>query len=530
MKAFGTYSPDKFTGTFDKIALKHLLNRVYLGFSIEDFQKLSGKTLDQTINLIFAFNQTPNPPLNYYQSVTADTTGIGLGETWVNSVYGDGTINSRRRTSLRSWWFDQMNTSPNALHEKMIIFWHNHFATELDTYGDARYGYKYQDVLRKNAFGNFKQFVKAITLDPAMLNYLNGFRNTKTAPDENYGRELQELFTVGKGPGSKYTEDDVKAAAKVLTGYRINGTTVTYNFSATNHDTTDKTFSAFYDNKIIKGKTNADGEKELDELLEMIFSNNEVALFLVRKLYVFFFHYDITPEAEAQFIAPMANIFRKANYEILPLLKAMFSSKHFFDPELYGAIIKSPLDHLIGTTRPFNLNLPLPSTNIYESYLFSSDLLGVADRAQQVLGDPPSVAGWPAYYQAPVYHEIWINASTFPERTKFTDTFIKTGYKRNGITILPDLVAFVKKLDTPSDPVKLINELEFYFFQIELSNTIKTQLKTDILLQGQSSDYYWTELWTSHLASPTTTTTTQVTTRLKNLISYFMSLPEYQLS
>jgi uncharacterized protein (DUF1800 family) len=138
------------------------------------------------------------------------------GGVWVNAPYGDGTINSRRITSFKSWWTGQMLTQQVSLREKMVLFWHNHFSTQTATVSDSRYIYKHNNLLRTMAFGNFKELVKQITIDPAMLRYLNGYASSKTAPDENYARELQELFTMGKGPNSKYTESDVKAAARLL--------------------------------------------------------------------------------------------------------------------------------------------------------------------------------------------------------------------------------------------------------------------------------------------------------------------------
>lgn len=122
----------------------------------------------------------------------------------------------------------------------------------------------------------------------------------------------------------------------------------------------------------------------------------------------------------------------------------MFSSKHFFDLELRGSIIKSPIEHLIGTTKLLEPTWPVYQNFINEYYLLANDLASVADKGQQVLGDPPSVSGWPAYYQAPVFHEIWINASTFPERTKFTDTYISKGYKRNGKSLFLTLLFLPK--------------------------------------------------------------------------------------
>lgn len=525
-------SAKPYAGIFGKAQQKHLLNRLLFGATPDDMTFFAGKSLVQSLNILLTPSAIPAPPVNYYQSIGADPQGIALGETWVTAAYGDGTVNGRRKNSLRAWWIDQMMKQDRSITEQMILFWHNHFSTEFDSYNDARYGFRYQDTLRKNALGNFKDFVKEITLDPAMLRYLNGDKNSKNAPDENYGRELQELFTVGKGTNSKYTESDVKSTARVLTGYRVNGTTISSTFTASLHDSDDKQFSEFYGNTVIKGRTGNDGAKELDDLLTMIFKTQEAAKFIVRELYTYFFFYDITPEIEQDFITPMAKIFWDGNYEIKPLLRALFGSNHFFDGTLSGAIIKSPLQQLIGTNRILGVQLPEYNLqNVYEYYLLLLDFMQVAQRGEQQIGDPPSVAGWPAYYQAPVYHEIWINSSTYPERTKFTDKLVVNGYVRNKKPAAINLSKLVQQRFTnPGDPNALIDECIELLYHVPVTDEFKAKTKTDILLTGQTSDYYWTDLWNEFTKTPTTTNTALVKKRLENLFQYLLALPEYQLT
>lgn len=530
MKNFGSVSIDKFQGKLDDDAIKHLLSRTLFGYTLKNINQFSGTSLAMAIDAIIKKSPAASPPINYYESATKDTTGVALGQTWVNASFGDGTINARRKIGLKAWWMQQMLNQEPTIDEKMILFWQNHFSTELSSYQDARMGYKFLELIRKNALGNFKTIVKEITLDPAMLLYLNGNSNTKTAPDENYGRELQELFTLGKGPNSKYTESDVKMAAKVLTGYRILHEPVSSYFDSNRHDTTDKTFSDFFGNKTISGQTGVDGKNELDELLNIIFATNEVSLYILRRLYVFFFYYEITDQVEKDFIVPLAKIFKDSNYEIIPVLKVMFASKHFFDIELRGCLIKSPVDHLVGSMKLLEPSWPIFQNFMYEYYLLANDLVAVTDKGQQSLLDPPNVAGWPAYYQAPVFHEIWINSSTLPERVRFTDNMIAKGLKRNNQSIVFDSFSFAKNLKKPSDPNTLISEIVFLFFHVPLSSKLLLDLKKEILLEGQASDYYWTEIWDEAVNKPSNNSITMVNTRLKKLITYLMDLPEFQLS
>lgn len=523
---------EEYKGEWGTTQITHLLKRVMFGAKQADINYFKTKTLSQTIDELLTPQPTPDPPINNYQTADyIDPTGVLAGATWVHFPYGDGTVNGRRRASYKSWWLQQMFYQNRSIHEKMILFWHNHFATEIDTVDDARFAYTHHTVLRKNALGNFKQFVREITLDPAMLRYLNGNRNTKNAPDENYARELQELFTLGKGPDSKYTEDDVKAAAKILTGFNIDGTKIVNTFNANNHDITDKKFSSFYDNAIIKGRTTNNGLDELDELLNMIFKKEEVSKFICRKIYQFFVHYDLNEVNEKNIITPLAEIFRKNNFEIKPVLMSLFKSQHFFDEQLYGSSIKPPLELIIGTLREFDTVLPDRKTDYVSVYSLFSEVQRLGSIMQQDIGDPPNVAGWPAYYQQPVFYEAWVNTDTYPKRNQFTDTMVLTGITRNTKKIQLDVVAFAKRLQTPNDPNKLIAESLDILYKIPISKELIDQLKKDILLSGQSTDYYWTELWDAMITKPSDTNTLKmVTSKLQNLYKYILSLPEYQLS
>ena len=362
-----------------------------------------------------------------------------------------------------------------------------------------------------------------------MLRYLNGYLNTKTAPDENYGRELQELFTMGKGPNAKFTEADVKAAARLLTGYRVDSVAITSIFDTTRHDTTDKQFSAFYNNKLIKGRTGVDGAKEVDDIVDMLFMQNELALHVCRRLYTFFVYYDITPAVEQNVIIPLADIFRTNNYQIKPVLKALFTSNDFFAAQNRSCNIKSPIDLVVGLCREFEIVFPdgLDYVNLYYMWDY---VRGQASITQQNIGDPPNVAGWPAYYQSPQFYELWVNSDTLPKRNSFTDRFISTGYTRNNKKIIIDPLVYTAKFSKPEDPDQLINDVIDHLYTLGVNAQVKTFLKS-ILLSNQAANIYWTEAWTNYKLDPTNTGKINiVTTRLKEFYKYIMNLEEYQLS
>jgi uncharacterized protein (DUF1800 family) len=455
---------------------------------------------------------------------------LAAGQPWVTVHTNDGSVNASRRTSFKAWWMGEMINQGRSIQEKMVLFWHHHFATETVDIGNGAACYQYNKTLRQFALGNFKAFVKAITLEPGMLRYLNGERNLKSAPDENYARELQELFTVGKGPGSQYTEDDVKQAARVLTGFRVNYTNITSYFDANQHDTGNKSFSAFYGNKTITGKTGAAGAGELDELLDMIFATQEVAKHIVRNIYRWFVYYEIDTQVEQDVIAPLANIFRSSNYDIKALMIALLKSEHFFDPLNRGCQIKSPIDLVVGSVREFGTVFP-SATDYATNYLMWAWLQTNAANMQQNIGDPPDVSGWKAYYQEPLFYEIWINSDTLPKRNQYTDTMVINGYTRNNKTIRFDVIEFAKRMSKPGDPNLLLADVLKYLYRIALSATTISQIKKDILLSGQVQDHYWTDAWDAYIANPTDNMAmTTVRTRLRNLFQYLMNLAEYQLA
>ncbi len=526
-----------YTGPWTEQEVVHLLKRTMFGAKKADVNYFKSRTMGQTVDeLINPTVPAPAPPVKEY--VTSITPGvvadgnIAQGTTWINDINSDGTVQSQRRASYKKWWTGVLINQDRSIREKMVMFMVDQFGNEATDVGNANWIYKQHDLIRQYALGNYKQLVNAITTDVAMLRYLNGYLNVASAPDENYARELMELFTLGKGPDSKYTEGDVKEAAKVLTGWQVNGTTYTSIFNSNRHTANgvNKTFSAFFNNTVITGRTGATaGALELTDLLNMIFAQQEVSKFIVRKLYRWFVYYTIDAATEANVITPLAEIFRSNNYEIKPVLSALFKSEHFFDMLNRGCMIKTPSDQVIGSIREMNTVFPA-LTDWDASYKHWNIFYNWMVNMGQSLHDPPNVSGMPAYYQEPLYHEIWINSDSLPKRNQFTDTMINTGYSQNNIRVQFNCVEFVKTLSNPGNPNDLIDEALGIFFRNDLSLQTKGQIKTQILLSGQQWDYYWTNAWTAYEASPTVANFNTVNTRLKALFQYFFNLSEYQLS
>lgn len=520
-----------YNGPWGTSQAAHLLKRTMFGSSAADMAYFKTKSMSQAVDELVnnAFTLT-SQPVNDYNDDTYTDADVPAGQTWINAPYND-MADFKRIYSLKKWQIGQFINQGRSIQLKMQLFWHNHFATHIGDLGISKMFYDHHMLLRSNALGNFKTLTKAVTKDCLMLRYLSGESNTKYAPNENYGRELQELFCVGKGPNSQYTEDDVQTAARVLTGWKVDYDTSASYFDINEHDTDDKVFSPFYNNTVIQGRTDAAaGNTELNDLLTMIFNTDECALFICRKLYRWFVYYDIDDVTEENVIVPLATIFRNGGYEIKPVLKALLKSEHFFDAANYGVLIKSPLDFCAGFCREFKIKFP-PASDYLSNYQHWDTLNYFTSIMKQEYGDPPNVAGWPAYYQSPAFHEIWINSTTYPIRTDFSRWLVEYGFDRNGTNIKADVVAFAASLSAPGNPNTLISDSLDILYRVPVSQASRDTLKKNTLLDGQANDYYWTGAWNSYAGDTGNAIKRSVVEqRLINLYRYLVNSPEFQLA
>jgi uncharacterized protein (DUF1800 family) len=540
-----------YSGSFGKPQLQHLLRRTLFGASKADLAAFSGQSLSQVVTTLLADLPAAAPPLVDYTDAPATGTtgsrnwsypGIPVGETWVNNKQTDNRVNNvNRERSTRRWWTLLMLRQDRNIREKMVLFWHNHIPTVIGgliTEGHHFYGYN--KLLRQYALGNFKDLMREMTINPAMLIYLDGEDNRNTAPNENYARELQELFCVGKDLTPSYTQDDVVAAAKILTGFQRSdsylGTTdpqnqyndYTHKFTLSRHDTTNKTFSSFYGGTIINGSTDPTGMTEVNALIDMIFAHPEVARYVVRKLYRFFVYYKIDATIESDVIVPLANTFRNNNYNIKPVLDELLNSQHFFDSlKSTGAIIRNPMDYCLGLAR--TMNFVIDAGSISADYgavhFFDSHFSNLQMRP----GSPPNVAGWAAYYQTPNYHELWINAETLRRRKEYIDRLITVGINTGNPRQRVDVIAFTRTLASPDSPNLLIAEAAELLLVLPPDAAVTAQLKS-ILLQGQTADYYWTDAWNTYISAPTNTTNINIVQgRLRTLYIAMLNMAECHL-
>lgn len=515
-----------YSGPWGYAQAAHLLRRTGFGPKKSEIDLLLSMTMEEAVNHVLDVPATlPQPPVNNYNNPDFTDPVVAAGDVWLDAPY-DGNAEGYRIESWRGWWYDQILEENASVRERMTMFWHNHFSTQTQIVYWGKTAYNLNQKLRENALGNFKNLVKTVTMDSMMLIYLNGYLNAKGAPDENYARELQELFTIGKDNPDHYTEDDVVAAARVLTGWRVNFNDGTSYHAPLEHDFSDKQFSAFYNNTVIPGSVF--GETELDALLDMIFARPEVATFICRKIYRWFVYYDISPATEQMVIEPLAQIFRDNNYEIKPVVDALLKSEHFFNATQTGCFVKTPVEVMLGTLRHFNLTIP--GSQPYDHFYFQYILTYFMGAAKMIPGDPPNVAGWQAFRQVPLFYRIWINGDTLRNRNSFTDV-MSAYYLESGVDQFRiDHLAFAAQFSDPGDPVKLVEEITNLLLPQPLSAPKKFLLKS-ILLSGLPTDSYWTAAWGEYLAAPTDPMAVEVVwSRLLAMHLYIMRLPEFQLA
>ena len=515
---------DAYTQNLTARQVSHLLRRTAFGATPAQIKSFIGKKVDVIVQQLFAPQPIPPDPTDENQKTSHELVWGGGAATDAERNNFDGV----RRGRLKLWWMGLMINQPVSISEKMTLFWQNHFVSTSTDVSDVRFLYRQNKLLRKYALGNFKDFVIEITKDPAMLVYLSGNSNVVGKPNENYARELMELFTIGRG---NYTEEDVKAAARILTGWRslnYRSTTVAatnFEFRSAQHDTADKVFSDSFQKKVIKGRVGTTaGDDELKDLVSMILAQPETARFMVRKFYRFFIQADISAQTEKEFIEPLAAIFRK-DYELKPVLTAFFKSQHFFDETLYGSQIKSPLDLIIGTLRNFNYQVPDP-TKARPQYDAATNYFYNRTREQQMdIIDQPSVFGWRPYYDTDFY-EIWINSTTLALRGSWTDYVVK-GATATALDI--NTLSLPLLTSDPTDPYKMMRELTDSLLEFPLTEDQIKYLVEQPLMAG-APYYEWTEIWNAYIKTPTDNMKKSAAkTRLDRMTAYILRLAEYQM-
>jgi uncharacterized protein (DUF1800 family) len=543
-----------YAGVWTQWEAAHLLRRTSFGIKKTDLEGLSAMTMSAAVDSILNITAptVPSPtPLNYYQNTVPDSGGIALGASWTanNLTYiaanvNDGTINSYRQLSLTSWSWGVCLDDAATIREKMTQFWYHFIPVNFDDIRSLQNNSStmcndYMSLLRSNALGNFKTLIKAIGKTPAMLVYLGNQYSTASVPNENFARELMELFTMGKVPTQNYTEADIIAASKVLSGWRVPSFVAAYPFSpafnASYHNQTNKLFSANFGNTTITNQSGVNGANEFDLFFDMLFTQQQttIAKYVCRRLYRFFVYYDIDANIEANVIVPLSALLISNNWNILPVVSTLLKSEHFYDVANKGVMIKSPVDFITSTLRTLKINTTAAAgaTQVVNQYSIWNYFQNYANgNLEQGLGLVPNVSGWKAYYQDPTFYQNWINSNSIQRRAALLTSFIN-GFTTGGTSIKFDPIAYVQQFPaaTVQDPDLLINAIVPYLFTVDLPVTYKNDTKVQTLLAGQVTNSYWTTAWNTYVASPTTANANIVRTRLNSLFTTFIQLAEFQL-
>lgn len=354
-----------------------------------------------------------------------------------------GNAGTSGRQMVKSWWMNEA-TKDTSMLRKLQHFLHTCIMPSMGAgeNGYWPYGFDGFRCLEHFAFGSYRDLAKKIPFMPGMMSLLNIDLSSADNPNENFAREFLELYTLGRGeqvePGNytTYTEDDIIEAAKIFTGLRwlsnvpnapfIDSDLGTrrgypiYNY----HDTTDKTFSAAFNHATITGAVDeADVYREVEDFVDLIFDQDHTALYLCRRMYRFFVHNKITPEIEQNIIVPLADTFRNSDYNMETVLRELLSSEHFYgedqaNPENYmvGGMIGNHLEVVLLTMSRFEIERPDMATathDFYEPLRFVQDNMNGS--GMNPFG-PPTVAGHPAYFQAPQWSRLWFTSDTVAAR------------------------------------------------------------------------------------------------------------------
>jgi uncharacterized protein (DUF1800 family) len=389
----------------------------------------------------------------------------------------DSIASANNGNQAGAWWLYRMLYTPHPLREKLTLFWHNHFATSNAKVQNAKFMIGQYRLLQRHALGNFGALLRDISTDAAMLVWLDAKDSKKGMPNENYARELMELFSLGIG---HYSEKDVRQAARAFTGWEIQSEKAVYN--AAQHDEGEKT---------VLGQR---GRWQGSDIVRICLEQPSAPSFIVGKLYSFLVSESVPPNAEL--LQPLAQQFRDSNYDVERLVSTILRSNLFFSPLVYRTRIKSPVDFVLGIVRAL------------EGRIGTSALAAALEELGQKLFYPPSVKGWDG-------GTAWLNGHTLLFRQNLALALTSTEDLRFGRRTDP--AALVRKLGLQSD-----SEIAGFFSQLFLQGDLPPQAQARLLRYAESAHrekvpVYWTE-------------EDAADHRARAMCHLVLTLPEFQLS
>lgn len=417
---------------------RHLLDRAGFGGTPDDVARLAAMSPDAAVRSLVDYQPidnshlkpfehsgiydptlTPFPPTRPAATRLAAETGAAMGvaakpagprrlQPVANRFFYWLRASALETRRVANWWAERMVATNRPLEEKMALFWHGHFATGADKVRDYRKMLGQVTLFQRHATGNFRELLVAVAQDPGMLVFLDAGQNVKGAPNENFGREVMELFTMGVG---NYTEQDIREAARAFTGWRDDD--LTFRIDAAKHDGGDKIFLARI------------GPFDGEQILDIILEQEATARHIAGKLYRFFVREDLSPAFQER----LAGLLREHDYAIAPFLRTVLLSRDFYSTPSVGTHIKGPVELIVSTYRRLGLKT-LPGVPDFNA---ASGELG------QHLLNPPTVAGW-------AQGRVWITPGTLLARGNFARD-----------VVLPNMIEFVDPNLLPDPQIREVN-------------------------------------------------------------------------
>ncbi len=567
-------------GVLGKKRAAHLLRRATFGPTKAQIDAFANLTAAQAVTQLFQINPNPNPPID-------PTTG----QTWIGTEPAQGGSEEGDLLEFfKGWWLGQMLKPEANVREKIVFFLHTHFTT-IQSFVERSRALYYQNALfrlfaldRTNPTLDFKTLTKKICVDNAMTKFLDGNLNVRGNPNENFARELLELYSVGRGREGQpfpeslglgdyyyFTEQDVQAGARVFSGFDIDNTysnidpdtnlprAIVRGFAqngfANQHDNDPKVFSNRLGNTVIQANpalldaqgrpTEASMLDEIDQFVEMVYTLPETPRHICRRIYRYFVYHNITDEINEQIINNLAATFVSSGYKLQAVLEDLFRSQHFFDAgtanlndDNTGSIVKSPLDLQVGTFRFFEVALPNLETEAQAFYDLAGGFLKSVNEKGLNLLEPFEVAGYAAYHQFPEYHRNWISTNSLTQRYNFIRNLLRIDNLMED-EVGVDLLAFTKA-NFPNavalDPDQLVREYASYLLPMYAEDTEITverlnYFKQQFLRLGdglpQGSLVFWQFSYTNAATIPQSAMDARG--MLQDLLNAMLQSPEYQL-
>ena len=477
---------------WNQSSAEHLLGRTMIGPTYNDIIDSTNNRLNYTVSTLLGELETPEPPGSWVEDPAPAWDQLTDDEVdELMQQYRD------HMGEMATWWIIRMTQNSKNITEQMTLFWHNFFATAQSKVFFPQAMYEQNKIFREYGLGNFKELLRRVTFGPAMMIWLDIHRSKKHNPNENFSRELMELFTLGV---DNYSQNDIVEASRAFTGYVTNGVETNYDYE--NLVGNDIHWDEWHDfgNKTVLGQT---GQWTGDDIINIILEQENCAKHICRRIYKWFVYENVNESV----VEEMADVLRDNNYEIRPALEFLFKSEHFYDNNYRGALIQNPIGFLPGLIRKFGMqNFTFPDGFL----LRSVGVLGMTPL------EPPDVNGWIGY-------RSWINSITLPLR-KLVGCSLVTGSSPFGsFDFTVDVRSMAQSMYSSNDPgyasEQIVRKLALVLIGIPLSNELETRM-LDILLDG-AEPYDW------NINAPAGDAQWN---RMKDLLMYIIRIPEIQIS